>query len=76
MTYRLARYVEEVVACDITASMLEAVAHEAARQDLNNVTTIQTPAEDLPFDAGTFDAVFCRFSTHHWSDALTGLQEA
>ncbi|WP_019092569.1 class I SAM-dependent methyltransferase [Komagataeibacter europaeus] len=76
VTYRLAPHVEEVVACDITASMLQAVAHEAARQNLNNVTTIQAPAEELPFDAGTFDAVFCRFSTHHWSDALTGLREA
>lgn len=76
MTYRLAPHVEEVVACDITASMLDAVAHEAARQNLNNVTTVQAPAEELPFDAGTFDAVFCRFTTHHWSDALAGLREA
>ncbi|MCW4589096.1 methyltransferase domain-containing protein [Gluconacetobacter entanii] len=76
VTYRLAPHVEEVVPCDITASMLDAVAHEAARQDLNNVATVQAPAEELPFDAGTFDAVFCRFTTHHWSDALAGLREA
>lgn len=76
VTYRLAPHVEQVVACDITASMLEVVAHEAARRNLNNVTTIQAPAEELPFDAGTFDAVFCRFTTHHWSDALAGLREA
>ncbi|WP_395371258.1 class I SAM-dependent methyltransferase [Komagataeibacter diospyri] len=76
VTYRLAPHVEEVVACDVTAPMLEAVTQEAARQGLDNVTTLQAPAEELPFEAGTFDAAFCRFTTHHWSDALAGLREA
>lgn len=76
VTYRLASHVGEVVACDVTGSMLDAVAQEAARRGLSNVTTVQTPAEKLPFEHGSFDAVFCRFTTHHWSDALAGLQEA
>lgn len=76
VTYRLAHHVEEVVACDVTDSMLDAVAQEATRQGLSNVTTMQAPAEKLPYQDGSFDAVFCRFSTHHWSDAMVGLQEA
>lgn len=76
VTYRLAPHVGEVVACDVTGPMLDAVAQEAARQGLSNVTTVQAPAEKLSFEHGSFDAVFCRFTTHHWSDALAGLREA
>lgn len=76
VSYRLAPHVQEVVACDITPAMLEAVAQEAGRRGLPNITTVLAPAENLPFAAGTFDAVFCRFTTHHWADALAGLIEA
>lgn len=76
VTYRLAPHVGEVVACDVTGPMLDAVAHEAARQGLSNVTTVQAPAETLPFEDGSFDAIFCRFTTHHWSEAPAGLREA
>lgn len=76
VTYRLAPHVGEVVACDVTGPMLDAVSQEAVRQGLSNVTTVQAPAEKLPFEHESFDAVFCRFTTHHWSDALAGLREA
>lgn len=76
VTYRLAPHVGEVVACDVTGPMLDAVAQETTRQGLSNVTTVQAPAEKLPFEHGSFDAVFCRFTTHHWSDAVAGLREA
>ncbi|WP_215747835.1 class I SAM-dependent methyltransferase [Gluconobacter sp. P1C6_b] len=76
VTYRLAPHVGEVVACDVTGPMLDAVTQEAARRGLSNVTAVQTSAEELPFEDGSFDAVFCRFTTHHWSDAIAGLREA
>lgn len=76
VTYRLAPHVGQVVACDVTGPMLKAVAQEAAWQELSTVTTVQAPAEDLPFETGAFDAVFCRFTTHHWQDAAAGLREA
>ncbi|MCQ9154711.1 class I SAM-dependent methyltransferase [Acidomonas methanolica] len=76
VSYRLAPHVGEVVACDVTAPMLAAVTEEARRQGLSNITAIQAPAECLPFANGLFDAVFCRFTTHHWADAAIGLREA
>ncbi|GAA4503226.1 class I SAM-dependent methyltransferase [Gluconacetobacter tumulicola] len=76
VSYRLAPHVAEVVACDLTQQMLDAVTQEAARRGLSNISTVRAPAEHLPFEDGGFDAVFCRFTTHHWSDAAAGLREA
>lgn len=76
VSYRAASYVDEVVACDVTASMLEAVAAEAAVRGLSNITTQQAAAESLPFPDACFDAVLCRFTAHHWPDMDAGLREA
>ena len=76
VSYRVAPHVAEVVACDVTASMLEAVAVEAARRGLPNVTTQQAAAESLLFPDASFDAVLCRFTAHHWQDMEAGLRQA
>ncbi|WP_297368787.1 class I SAM-dependent methyltransferase [Acidocella sp.] len=76
VSYTAAPLVARVTAADITAPMLTAVQAEATARGLENITTIQASAEDLPFPAGHFDAVLCRFSAHHWSNWSTGLREA
>ena len=76
VSYRAAPHVDEVVACDVTASMLDAVATEAVRRGLSNIATRQAAAEDLPFPDAFFDAVLCRFTAHHWQDMEAGLREA
>ncbi|GBQ72331.1 SAM-dependent methyltransferase [Ameyamaea chiangmaiensis NBRC 103196] len=76
VSYRLAPHVTQVVACDVTPPMLRAVEHEAAQRGLTNIATSEAPAERLPFSDGMFDGVFCRFSTHHWTDLEAGLREA
>ncbi len=76
VSYRAAPHVAEVVACDVTASMLDAVAETAAERGLRNIAVQQAPAESLPFADGTFDVVLCRFTTHHWTDMEAGLREA
>lgn len=76
VSYRAAPHVAEVVACDVTASMLEAVAATAAERGLSNIAVQQAPAEALPFADASFDAVLCRFTTHHWQDMEAGLREA
>jgi len=68
--------VREVVACDVTPAMLEAVATTAATRGLANIATRQAPAENLPFPDASFDAVLCRFTTHHWQDMEAGLRQA
>ena len=76
VSYRAAPHAAEVVACDLTAGMLEAVAATAAERGLRNITVQQAPAEKLPFAGGSFDMVLCRFTAHHWHDMEAGLREA
>jgi ubiquinone/menaquinone biosynthesis C-methylase UbiE len=76
VSYRAAPHVAEVVACDVTESMLEAVAATAAARGLTNIGVRQVAAEHLPFDDGSFDVVLCRFTAHHWADLEGGLRQA
>ncbi|HEY4251596.1 MAG TPA: class I SAM-dependent methyltransferase [Roseomonas sp.] len=76
VSYRAAPHVAEVMACDVTEAMLQAVAATAAERGLGNIVTRQAAAEALPFADAAFDAVLCRFTTHHWQDMEGGLREA
>jgi SAM-dependent methyltransferase len=76
VTYRAAPHVGEIVACDLTPAMLEAVARTAAERGLGNVSVQQAAAERLPFADASFDAVLCRYTAHHWQDFEAGLHEA
>ena len=76
VSYAVAPHMDSVVAYDLSADMVAAVAKEAARRGLGNVETAQGPAETLPFADGSFDALFCRYTTHHWPDVRRGLREA
>jgi len=76
MSFTAAPFVREVVAYDLSPEMLMVVAGAAGERGLHNVLTEQGEAEDLPFDAESFDWVVSRFSAHHWSDWRAGLREA
>lgn len=76
VSYRASPCVASVTACDVTPSMLEAVARTAAERGLANIAVEQAPAERLPFADDTFDVVVSRYSTHHWHDRDAGLREA
>lgn len=76
VSYRAAPHVAEVVACDVTESMLAAVAETAAERGLVNIITRQAAAEELPFSDASFDVVLCRFTVHHWQDMEAGLRQA
>jgi 2-polyprenyl-3-methyl-5-hydroxy-6-metoxy-1,4-benzoquinol methylase len=47
LTYRLAPHVSQVVACDLTESMLAAVVEQASLRGLPNIDTRQAAAESL-----------------------------
>ena len=75
-SYRAAPHVKSVIACDITSSMLAAVAEQGRQRGLSNISVQQAAAEQLPFPDASFDAVLCRFTTHHWHSMEQGLREA
>ncbi len=76
VSYRAAPLVASVVACDVTAGMLDAVAATAAERGLANITVQQAAAEHLPFPDASFDIVLCRFTAHHWQNMEAGLRQA
>ncbi|GLK43836.1 MULTISPECIES: class I SAM-dependent methyltransferase [Novosphingobium] len=76
VSYTIAPNVGEVIACDLSPSMLDAVTGEARRRGIVNISTRQAAAESLPFADGEFDAAACRMSAHHWQDLDAGLREA
>lgn len=76
VAYRLAPYFQQVVASDLSADMLAAVAQAAGEKGLANIETAEAPAERLPFEDAAFDFVATRFSAHHWGDLDAGLREA
>jgi len=56
----------EVVAYDLTDSMLRVVERAAADRGLTNIRTVQGSVEKLPFANASFDWVISRYSAHHW----------
>lgn len=76
VAYRLAPHAGRVVASDLSAEMLSAVAATAHERGLANIATQVAPAERLPFGDATFDFLGCRFSAHHWHGFEAGLREA
>lgn len=75
-SFALAPHVGEIVAYDLSAEMLSAVAQEAGNRGLSNLKTQQGTVEKLPFPDASFDFVVTRFSAHHWHDIRAGLREA
>lgn len=75
VSYTAAPLVKNVIACDISPTMLEAVQKTAQEKSLQNITTQKAPAEVLPFLDEQFDWVISRFSSHHWHDLAQGIKE-
>jgi len=75
VAFRLAGLVNKVVAYDLSAAMLEAVAAEADKRGLGNIVTKQGAAEALPCPPASFDIVATRYSAHHWGDFTAGLAQ-
>jgi len=75
VAFRMAGLVKKVVACDLSAAMLETVAAEARKRGLDNIVTKRGAAEALPCPSAAFDVVATRFSAHHWDAFTDGLAQ-
>jgi SAM-dependent methyltransferase len=71
-----APHVGQVVACDLTQSMLVAArAHHHQQQAVSNIVYATGDAENLPFAPANFEAVTCRIAPHHFPDCFRFVQE-
>jgi ubiquinone/menaquinone biosynthesis C-methylase UbiE len=75
VSFQIADLAAEVVAYDLSPRMLDVVGESARDRGFDNIRTVQGVAESLPFADSTFDAVFSRFSAHHWRDVGLALRE-
>ncbi|WP_313460153.1 class I SAM-dependent methyltransferase [Pseudomonas sp.] len=75
VSFQVAPLVAEVVAYDMSQSMLDVVASAASERGLGNIVTQCGAAEQLTFPDASFDFVFSRYSAHHWSDLGLALRE-
>lgn len=75
VSFAVAPLAASVIACDLSAQMLDVVVAAAAQRKLTNIQTERAAAEKLPFADASFDVVITRFSAHHWSDVPAGLRE-
>jgi ubiquinone/menaquinone biosynthesis C-methylase UbiE len=72
---KVAPFVKEVVATDLTEEMLERVKELQAKRNVTNVRTMLADAEDLPFEDGAFDAATCRIAPHHFLEVQKAMTE-
>ncbi len=75
VTYQVAALVDEVVAYDLTPSMVELVSTQAKQRGFENVIAQQGAAEKLPFIDQRFDCVITRYSAHHWQSVTQAMHE-
>jgi ubiquinone/menaquinone biosynthesis C-methylase UbiE len=76
VAYAFAPRASRVVASDPTREMLEIVAREAQNRGLDNIETVETYAENLPFQDGEFEGVTCRLAAHHFEDRAKFVAES
>ena len=73
---KFAPFVAHVIASDLTLRMLESARrHIVDDKGVANVSFQEADAEDLPFEANSFDLVTCRIAPHHFPDAQRFLRE-
>lgn len=77
-TAHLAPYVNQVIAVDLSAAMLEQAQAVCTEQGLTNVSFVQGDVEHLDVAVRSVtdrpvDAIVSRFSAHHWPDPKAAL---
>ena len=72
---RFAPLVRQVIALDLTPTMLQAAHCFISETSGGEVAFLASDAEALPFPAATFDLVTCRIAPHHFPDCYRFVTE-
>lgn len=73
---KLAPLVAKVIATDLTPKMLAVARDFITGQGVENVEFRQADAENLPFEAESFDLVTCRIAAHHFPNPDRFVQQS
>lgn len=71
----VAPHVKEVVAIDASEKAIEKCREKVAQSGITNIVPLLMPVEKIAFPDATFDAITCRFATHHFNDIVEALSE-
>jgi len=71
----LARHVRQATGIDLTPAMLDQARATQADAGLTNLQWDLGDVTAMPYAAGTFDVVTCRFAFHHFPEPLRVLRE-
>ena len=63
---KIAPYVNEVVAVDISPNMLEEAKKLSIKRNVSNIKFVMSDAENLAFPNDAFDIITCRVAPHHF----------
>jgi ubiquinone/menaquinone biosynthesis C-methylase UbiE len=63
-----ARAAREVVGVDLTEAMLAIAEARRKERNIANLSFRRGDVQELPFEAGEFDVVVCRFAFHHFEE--------
>ncbi len=74
--YAFAPFVDQVIATDITPSMLEVTRAEGKKRKLENLKVLFAIAENLPFKSRSVDGITCRLGAHHFTNVHSFVREA
>jgi SAM-dependent methyltransferase len=70
-----AKAAREVVGVDLTEAMLAIAEARRKERKIENLSFRSGDVQQLPFEAGEFDVVVCRFAFHHFEDPERVLSE-
>src|SRR5215467_12477602 len=61
---------------DLVPDMVHIAERSAAEREMRNVRVRGCPAEELPFESDSFDAVVCRFGIMFFNDPVKAIRES
>ncbi|WP_179134544.1 class I SAM-dependent methyltransferase [Oceanobacillus timonensis] len=71
----LAPFAKQVIATDLTPSMLTNVRNSFTNDEIDNILLIIADAEELPFLDDSMDIITCRIAAHHFPRPETFIRE-
>lgn len=71
----IAKYVREVIAVDLSSEMLRELRDKALKENINNITTLESDGRNIPLGSSSIDIVCANMYLHHIENPETAIKE-